>query len=326
MTKQPAASTSTDEEKTRTAIMQALMAHQPGKVELDPNRPHAFWDNQPVPKLNDKVVDCGPIDVEKTIADVRQEPLTLPAAYEWASVDLTDSEMLDEVYNLLTRHYVEDDDNMFRFDYSREFLRWALMPPGYQRDWHICVRVKGGGKMLAFITAIPVRMQTYEDIRDMVEINFLCIHKKLRSKRLAPVLIREITRRVNLTDRWQAAYTAGVVLPRPVGCSRYYHRSLNPKKLIAVRFSHLPPHLTMASTIKLYRVPEHPSTPGIRPFELRDTDQVQALLANYLSRFDLHPILDSEEVKHYFNPREEVISTFVVDVMPTMYYCLLTTL
>jgi hypothetical protein len=31
-----------------------------------------------------------------------------------------------------------------------------------------------------------------------VEINFLCVHKKLRSKRLAPVLIKEVTRRVNL--------------------------------------------------------------------------------------------------------------------------------
>ena len=30
-----------------------------------------------------------------------------------------------------------------------------------------------------------------------------------RSKRLAPVLIKEITRRVNLTGRWQAVYTAG---------------------------------------------------------------------------------------------------------------------
>jgi glycylpeptide N-tetradecanoyltransferase len=30
---------------------------------------------------------------------------------------------------LLTNNYVEDDDAMFRFDYSVPFLRWALMPP-----------------------------------------------------------------------------------------------------------------------------------------------------------------------------------------------------
>lgn len=52
------------------------------------------------------------------------------------------------------------------------------------------------------------------------EINFLCVHKQLRSKRLAPVLIKEVTRRVNLQNIWQASYTAGVVLPKPVAICR----------------------------------------------------------------------------------------------------------
>lgn len=54
----------------------------------------------------------------------------------------------------------------------------------------------------------------------MVEINFLCVHKKLRSKRVAPVLIREITRRVNQMGIFQAVYTAGIVLPKPIGTCR----------------------------------------------------------------------------------------------------------
>lgn len=67
----------------------------------------------------------------------------------------------------------------------------------------------------------------------MVEINFLCVHKKLRSKRVAPVLIREITRRVNLEGIFQAVYTAGVVLPKPVSTCRYtlcgiHHVSISP--------------------------------------------------------------------------------------------------
>lgn len=56
--------------------------------------------------------------------------------------------------------------------------------------------------------------------KHMVEINFLCVHKKLRSKRVAPVLIREITRRVHEQGLFQAVYTAGVVLPKPVACCR----------------------------------------------------------------------------------------------------------
>lgn len=51
--------------------------------------------------------------------------------------------------------------------------------------------------------------------------------------------MQEITRRVNLRGIWQAAYTAGVLLPKPVATAQYWHRSLNPKKLISVGFSRL---------------------------------------------------------------------------------------
>ncbi len=44
---------------------------------------------------------------------------------------------------------------------------------------------------------------------------------------------------MNANDIWQAAYTAGVVLPKPVAVTQYWHRSLNPKKLISVGFSRL---------------------------------------------------------------------------------------
>ena len=51
--------------------------------------------------------------------------------------------------------------------------------------------------------------------------------------------MQEITRRVNLQGIWQAAYTAGVVLPKPIATCQYWHRSLNPKKLISINFSRL---------------------------------------------------------------------------------------
>jgi glycylpeptide N-tetradecanoyltransferase len=47
------------------------------------------------------------------------------------------------------------------------------------------------------------------------------VHKKLRAKRLAPVLIEEITRRVHVENIFQACFTAGVVLPRPVSSCQF---------------------------------------------------------------------------------------------------------
>lgn len=121
---------------------------------------------------------------------------------------------------MLNENYVEDDDNMFRFDYSSEFLRWALQPPGCLQEWHVGVRISKSSKLVGFISAVPANIRVYEKPKLMVEINFLCVHKKLRAKRLAPVLIREITRRVNCREIFQAVYTAGVVLPKPVATCR----------------------------------------------------------------------------------------------------------
>lgn len=112
----------------------------------------------------------------------------------------------------------------------------------------------------------------------MVDINFLCVHKKLRSKRVAPVLIREITRRVNLQGIFQAVYTAGVVLPKPIATCRYWHRSLNPKKLIEIKFSHLSRNMTMQRTLKLYKLPETTKVPGFRKMVYTDVPQAQKIL------------------------------------------------
>lgn len=77
------------------------------------------------------------------------------------------------------------------------------------------------------------------------EINFLCVHKKLRGKRLAPVLISEVTRRINKTNIWQAIYTAGTLIPKPFSNTMYYYRNLNYKKLIECGFCAKPKNKAM---------------------------------------------------------------------------------
>ena len=73
---------------------------------------------------------------------------------------------------LLSENYVEDDDNMFRFDYSQEFLQWALQPPGWESDWHCGVRVGKSKKLVCFISAVPATIRIYDksiSINDMLK-------------------------------------------------------------------------------------------------------------------------------------------------------------
>ncbi|XP_075868880.1 glycylpeptide N-tetradecanoyltransferase 2 isoform X1 [Nelusetta ayraudi] len=299
--------------------MELLSCQGPAKsIDEATKHKYQFWDTQPVPKLNEVVTSHGPIEADKE--NIRQEPYSLPQGFMWDTLDLSNADVLKELYTLLNENYVEDDENMFRFDYSPNFLKWALRPPGWLPQWHCGVRVSSNKKLVGFISAIPADIRIYDTLKRMVEINFLCVHKKLRSKRVAPVLIREITRRVNLEGIYQAVYTAGVVLPKPVSTCRYWHRSLNPRKLVEVKFSHLSRNMTLQRTMKLYRLPDSTKTPGLRPMERRDIPQVTELLQKYLKRFQLAPTMGEQEVAHWFLPQDNIIDTYVVEVSRISLY------
>jgi len=253
----------------------------------------------------------GPIIPDKDPSELRQDPYNMPKGFEWSEVDISDPAQRGEVYDLLYQNYVEDDECMFRFDYSPEFLTWALTPPGYVGAFHLGVRSSKSHRLMAFITGVPATVRAHDSTRRMVEVNFLCVHKRLRSKRLAPVLIKEITRRVNHTGVFQAVYTAGVVLPGHVASCRYYHRTLDAKKLVEIGFTRVPPRMTMARMQKLYKLPGATSLATLRPMTPEDVPAAHALVSRYLERFKLSVVFSEEEFAHWLLPREGVVSSFV---------------
>jgi len=280
-----------------------VLPSQPQKKEWK------FWDTQPVPKMGEKIVEVGKIEADKKV--VRQEPYSLPGMFEWSVLDLNNELQLEELYQLLTNHYVEDDD--FRFDYSAEFLKWILQPPSYIQDWHCGVRAKKSGKLVGFISAVPAKIKVHHVKFSAVEINFLCVHKKLRSKRVAPVLIREVTRRVNARGVFQATYTSGTLLPKPVVTCKYFHRPLNVRKLVSIKFWGLKSGESIQRLTKLMRLPTEPQIQGFRSMQPKDVQQCQALLSKHLEKFKYAPVYSVEEIAHYFLPRPDIIDTFVVE-------------
>jgi len=132
------------------------------------------------------------------------------------------------------------------------------------------------------------------------EINYLCVHKKLRSKRLAPVLIKEVTRQCHLKGIFQAIYTAGIVIPTPITVCRYYHRLLNIPKLVNTRFCFVPRNMTLARMIRVNNVPAATTLPGLREMQENDIVPVTQLLNEYMKRFTMVPLFDIDEARHQF--------------------------
>jgi glycylpeptide N-tetradecanoyltransferase len=122
---------------------------------------YQFWSTQPVPKLDEKITTNEEIEADKPIETIRAEPYSLPDGFNWDTLDLNEPLVLKELYTLLNENYVEDDDNMFRFDYSPDFLKWALQPPEWLQEWHVGVRVTKSRKLVGFISAIPANVRIY---------------------------------------------------------------------------------------------------------------------------------------------------------------------
>ncbi len=90
---------------------------------------YKFWKTQPVPKFGEdekpggKKVEEGPIQT-LTVEEVPKDPPPLVDGFEWDTIDLTDDTQVQEVFELLSGHFVEDGEAMFRFRYSKSILKW----------------------------------------------------------------------------------------------------------------------------------------------------------------------------------------------------------
>lgn len=122
-----------------------------------------------------------------------------------------------------------------------------------------------------------------------------------------------MTRRVNLRNIWQAVYTAGKTLPTPIGCATYWHRNLNPKKLVDVSFSYLPQGMSMSSMVKMHKLNVKDAMPGFRMMTKEDIPKVHALLNAHLSTYKVHINFNEAEIEHFLLPQEGVVYSFVVE-------------
>ena len=145
-------------------------------------------------------------------------------------------------------------------------------------------------------------------------VNFLCVHKKLRSKRLAPVLIKEMVRRMNLLDFWHAIYSCEEAFPMPFSNSRNYIRTLNPKKLIDVGFTSCPNTIPVSEYCSFHKLPTKINIRGeVRLMRESDSKAVFELYKKINKHYDCTFMFKEAELLQTLLPRDGVITTLVVE-------------
>ncbi|KAF1743159.1 hypothetical protein MXB_2626 [Myxobolus squamalis] len=237
---------------------------------------HKFWSQQPVSETQRKIEKevNEPIDKNSKISEISQTAITLPPGFEWCSIDIRDPLII------APQHL------------NWSILRTALIQSGYFPECIRCIRFNRTGKLIASIVATPDELNIGGKKIKVVFVDFLCIAKEFRSKRLSPVLIKEITRLTNLRGIFHALHTGAIVLPTCVASPAYYHRFLNPKKLLTSGFSTLPDNMKLSLYCKIHKTPSKLSTHGFREMKIADVKHVTKLLNDYQQKFRLAKIFN----------------------------------
>ena len=82
-----------------------------------------------------------------------------------------------QVWELLKDHYVESSDGKYRICYSKEFLEWDMASA--TADW--LLGLVQADELMGFIAATPINLSVaHEPEVPCAEINFFCLHPKLR--------------------------------------------------------------------------------------------------------------------------------------------------
>lgn len=200
--------------------------------------PHKYWDTQPLMTLKGKNPKEGLIK-QYSKEELLSEPAALPPGFEWGTFDLSNDEVCKEVADFLTQSYVESETGDFRVLYTPEKLRWSCCSPGYHPRYHVAVRNSKNKKLMATIVLIPKKCVILGKSVKVAEVNFLAVHRALREKRLAQLMIQEATRLTYLHDSQIGFYTATRSMPTPFCTSKDYFRILDPAKALDIKMCFL---------------------------------------------------------------------------------------
>lgn len=244
---------------------------------------HQFWDKQTW------ATGMSTTRVKKT------EQKTLPGNFEWSS------HSLDTIYEFLKENYISDEED-FKMRYTLETLGWAIEVPGHQ---NICIDDKNTQKIIGFISLTPLNLKLNNNEVRAVQVNFLCVHKDYRNKKLVEYLITEAKRISEGKNRNQSIATIHNKIPGSILKASYWHRPINVNKLSKCGF-----YESNRPKTKFFEIR---GRSHFRKMTSKDIPKVTQILREYFKNFKISPVVNDSWVRHWLMPRDGVIYSYLND-------------
>ena len=199
-----------------------------------------FWNNQPVTQLSQKSTLSKVIDSKllNTLKEKYRTQTKMLEPYEWKTFDLNNDNDAIQVVDILNTYYVEGDDtNKFIQIYTVNYLQWLLGKDSIVFGVKAQTKTKEviGGIICAKIS----EMQLYNKKENVVNVEMIYIHKKLRENGIFELLVNELKRICGEKGIRIGKFLTTSYIPTPVCKVEFYHRPINYRKLNKLDFVHL---------------------------------------------------------------------------------------
>jgi len=254
--------------------------------------------------------------------DVFAEALPVPPELSWCSPDSASEALpflqrvLDEI---LLDHYVEDAECAHRVKCTLAALEWSLLGPNAVPEDLILGLRDTSGAIVAFITATPMSLFIEGSETRVALIDYVCVHRAWRSKRLCPLLYQEVQRRCRARGIQVHVKTTGQDLPGAIASSHFFH-FLMPhalQKLMVVGFTYVPVQgpRNWEHVVQNHPQNRSPEESGVMlvPLTVELLESARKLHQDHSMRLfpRLARVYDSVAFAHDLLPREGVVTTLV---------------
>jgi glycylpeptide N-tetradecanoyltransferase len=280
-----------------------------------------FWESMPLPKIGnfvfkvEQLVQYNPSKISPTPNKItvqsRTDAKKMVEMFDWepsSNWDINNEKQMDELHDFLRENYHEE--LAFRIHYSKEFLRWFLNSEKY---WIVGVRFKAGSRRLvAVICARKVKVRVYDTTYEMAETAFMCLHKNIRRKRLAPKLMEELKRQVTRDGVQFGIFCNDYYIPTPYSGCRVLHRHISVEKLIDEGISELNQGESLVEKKKVLSLSNKVRTSGFRPLEEKDIKEAHLLFTEQ-DVFNVYPAYTETEFRNTFLGNPSVVRSYVVE-------------
>jgi glycylpeptide N-tetradecanoyltransferase len=213
----------------------------------------------------------------------------LPDEFEWCQPEK------DTIVEFLNKNYSEDPKSLVRPNITVDFLNWR------EGGNYLGIRVKNNQKLVGVIASYPVTLKYGKQVHNMHEITFLCLHNKVRGKKLASLLIRTFTEKMDKCFYGSTKLTEGVVAK----CS-YYHRALNAKLLYDTGFIKLQ-DTNLEETVKALQLPGTVVNSNFVCLEEKDIEGAFNVLNGYFEKYTFRPVFTLEQFRRLFYDNKVVV-------------------